>query len=275
MSLRSTWQSTIPAQNLDRLTLRSAIGLSKLSSLPRKLTQFLPFPSNDTAQRMLLVTDEENFHSVKHIKITNSNLEGNSSDPDFLPQSHDTCFMSENAVVEENVRIRFDSRSLQILDVSLLPLVEFSANPGIRPILEEWIREKSQSIELISIGRAVNRTMDVVKKRDKCWRACRERFSDLFIHEPPKKRATSDDEVVLRRKDMSLTIGWTIILTDEGEAQSELSILTEFPQAWWEERILAGREIEDVRAAFGILVGERGVTEAIAEIVKLLFPDEY
>ncbi len=246
-----------------------------VTNLPRKLAQFFPFLNNDTAVPLQSTSGEESRHTVKHVKITNSILGDDSTDPHLLLQSHDAWFMSENALVEEKLRVRFDSRSLQISNVSLLPLGGFGANLGIRPTMEEWFGGNVQSKELLSIGRAMNRCSAVAKKRDECWKACGERFGDLIKNESSEKRRHRDDKIIFQRKEMNLRIGWVISLKEDGDAESELSILAEFPQAWRKEGILLGTEIEDVRTAFDLLVRERGVTEAITEMVKLLFPNDY
>lgn len=183
--------------------------------------------------------------------------------------------MSEDGLVEVKIRIKFDSRSFQISDMHLLPLSRSGAKPGIRPALKEWISRNDKSKELFHIGRAVSCCSDLGEKRDNCWKECRERFDDLVLHKSTENKHLRDDEVIFRRKDMTLTIRWNIALKEDGAAQSELFISPEFPQAWWEEQILLGREIEDARAAFELLVTERGVTEAIAAMVKLLFPNDY
>ena len=237
-------------------------------TLSQKLANFFPFLTNGSTPLLHPATDPVTVDPEKQVRVTNSTLQHDSADMEVLMQTHDAEFMSEGLVVEK-LRVTYNSRSLEVSTVSVLEPTHLT-----RPILEDWAHASVRSTQLSSIGRAVNRSSYVAGARAACWRTCQGRFPDLIELLPNGDKGHAQEAIVFRRKPLSVTINWTINLKDDGEAQSDLSVHTEIPHAWSQERTTSDSEAKDVREVFDLLVRERGVTEAIAAIVKLLFWDD-
>ena len=237
-------------------------------NLCQKLANFFPFFDSGKAPSLRTASDPATVDPEKSVKILDSNLQTGVTDPEVLLQMHDVELISRGTMVEK-LQIVFDSRSLEVSELSLL-------GPSLlyRPVLEAWTHASAPSKRLFSIGRAINRYTYVVGCRIACWQACQERYLGLVEPLRDKDAIQSQQAITFRRKRLSLSVNWTINLKDDGNAESNLSIHTELPATWLEERIASGREAEQVQEAFDLLVRERGVTEAIGAIVKLLFQDD-
>lgn len=161
------------------------------------------------------------------------------------------------------------------------------------PELQAWLLpDKHDSKDLTSIGTAISRCSAVTDLRAACWRTCRERHADLVVIPVPTKTSNNNNNTINHPQQetqltfqhptqphFSLSISWTITLrSSDGEAESSLDISLSFPPRWIDEGIVSANgggkgEVKAVREAFELLVQERGVTEGVLAIVKLLFPD--
>lgn len=249
-----------------RLTRYSeSLTLSSLS-LPQRLSQFFPFSHNERAARLGAAPDPATLHLGQTVKIKSSELlnEG-TDDPEALLQRHDAEFLSDGLLITA-LGITINSTTLEIHDLKML-----EQDPDPPQEMQTWTLAGGHSRALTSIGTAVTSCSCVVERRAACWRSCYERHADLLEPLLDANAIHGRQTITFEREGLSLSITWQIRLREEGEAESKLSIALDLPPVWVNEGIVSGSEGADVREAFDLLVKERGVTEAITAMVKLLF----
>ena len=233
------------------------------------LSLFFPFSNDGNATRLRTTPSSTTVDPGETVKIKNSMLLDHYTDhPEALFQKHDAEFISNGSLLVA-LQVTVDSKTLEIYNLQLLEQGSFTSQE-----LQTWTLADVRSKQLASIGTAINRCSHVIERRAACWRSCQERLPDLVEPLPNGESVYGQQVIKFQRQRLSLSITWAIRLRDGGEAESKLSITTGFPPAWLDEDIVSDSEGQDVREAFDLLVRERGVTEAIAAIVKLLFqPD--
>lgn len=253
--------------NVRKLTFHREPSKSNSLSLPRMLSQFFLFSGVSEAARIDATPNVGPLDSGETVNIRDSILLDDNLDfPEALLQNYTAEFTS-NGTVLLALRITINTKAFEIHDLKLLE----QGSPALQE-LRTWTLTNIHSKQLPSIGTAVNRCSYVTERRTACWRSCHERHPEL-IATPlfGEGNISSKQTITFQRQDLSLSITWAIRLREDGEAESKLSIAVDFPPAWVEEGIVSGSEGQGVREAFDLLVRERGVTEGIAAVVKVVF----
>ena len=140
------------------------------------------------------------------------------------------------------------------------------------PELGSWLRRPRENMGLAVLGRAFGRYWEVAKLRGKCWTSCMQDFKDLIANVPESTGPSFHlgmQALVFARSNVQLKVDWRISLGDEGEVESHSSAHPRFPPAWTQE---ADNELTKVGEAFALLVEDRGISEAIGTICKVVFP---
>ena len=240
-------------------------------TLVRRLNAFFPYldggtvPHLSTASNVAIVDSEATIRVSDPMLIVEPIDPEYEDDPEAISQLHNVKFVSKGNV-SERLQIIFNTRSLGVADVVL-----DGASPLIRPVLEDWIMDSSFPKKISDIGRAVNCTTRVVRRRTECWRACQDQFPELVQPLPSGAAMYSQQTIVFQRERISFTVNWMIELKDDGSAKSDLSIDTQFPSARTKPYVSPAGEMELVREALDVLVEERGVTNGIQAMVKIIF----
>ena len=140
------------------------------------------------------------------------------------------------------------------------------------PELGSWLRQYGEEMELAVLGRAFGRYWEVAKLRGKCWINCKQDFSDLVANAPDSSSPLlylGMQDLVFARSNVQLKVNWRISLSDQGDIESHSSACSRFPPAWQQE---SNNELAKIGDAFALLVEDRGITEAIGMICKVVFP---
>ena len=97
-------------------------------------------------------------------------------------------------------------------------------------------------------------------------------FKDLVANVPESNSPfffLGLQDLVFSRSNVQLKVDWRISLSDQGEVESHSSAYPRFPPAWQQD---ANSELARIGDAFTMLVEDRGITEAIGMICKVVFP---
>ncbi len=272
------------AQSIDHSEARPQetdrnLASTKPFSLTRRLAEFLPFsikplppeprpPSPKDMDEMQLVDLDVLQTATAPFTITTSNelLLSPTMDNDLLQQQDVTMSTAPQFLTcDLKLTANIITQQISQLDVQALSL-------WAEPELGSWLRQSREKIELTALGKGFGRYWEVAKLRGKCWIKCKQDFTSLIANAPESNSPLSYlgmQELVFARSNVQLKVTWRISLSDQGEVESHSSACPRFPAAWQQE---ATSELSKIGDAFMMLVEERGISEAIVMICKVVFP---
>ena len=249
------------------------------SALTRRLAKFLPFsikplppeprpPSHENMDVIQVLDLDVQQTAAVPFTITTSNtlLLPPAVDNDLL-QRQDVTMTTPLQLLTCDLRLAANITTQQIsqLDVQAL-------SPWAESELGSWLRQSREKMELAALGKAFGRYWEVAKLRGKCWINCKQDFTSLVANSPESNSPLLHlgmQELVFARSNVQLKVTWRISLSDQGEVESHSSACPRFPAAWQQE---ANSELAKIGDAFMMLVEDRGISEAIGMICKVVFP---
>ncbi|KAL9076160.1 MAG: hypothetical protein Q9161_001207 [Pseudevernia consocians] len=252
---------------------------TKPSSLTRRLANFLPFsikplppeprPPSHKNMDVVQVLDLD-VHQIATVPFTIT-----TSNTLLLPPTVDNDFL-QRQVVTMTTPLQLLTCDLQIaanITTQQISQVDVQAlSPWAESELGSWLRQSREKMELVALGRAFGRYWEVAKFRGKCWIKCKQDFTSLVVNAPESNSPLLHlgmQELVFARSNVQLKVTWRISLSDQGEVESHSSACPRFPAAWQQE---ANSGLAKIGDAFLMLVEDRGISEAIGMICKVVFP---
>lgn len=252
---------------------------TKKSSLTRRLAKFLPFSVNPrlteprpSSPKDTDINQDLNWDipqtAAAPFTITTSNtlLLPPTVDNDLL-QRQDIIMSTSQRLLTSDLRLTASTTTQQISHLDVQALSSWA-----EPELGSWLRQSLEKMELAALGRAFGRYWEVAKLRGKCWINCKQDFKNLVANAPESNNPLlylGMQDLVFARSNVQLKVTWRILISDQGEVESDSSAYPRFPAAWQQE---ANSELAKVGDAFMMLVEDRGVPEAIGMICKVVFP---
>ena len=156
-------------------------------------------------------------------------------------------------------------------------------NTAPEPVFGCWLRlpHHNKNPALAALGTAFGRYWEAAQCRSQCWLSCRESYNHLIISNPPSDSPPTTttttnnpplsnlgtQSLILARGPVRLKFHWAIALDEEGKAASRSSVDARFPPSWWQQR-----QLGKIGDAFAMLVEDRGISDAVGEICRIVFP---
>ena len=220
-------------------------------------------------------------------------------------QKHTIDITGPQKLLTAQVAITIDALATEILDFQLLRI-----SPWAERELGSFIRAKAQEKDLGNASWAIDSYWDIAKKRAQHWHKCETAFAHLLPGRTEKdtenaahtnstksvsrkdlNRNLGRDTLVLQDKHILLKLNWRIGFDWTGEAQSDVTVETAFPQvckfsnlsrSWCLVCFVGltlhlGSEADDgaglkkIPQTFNSLVHSKGVFQATRVMVALLF----
>ena len=255
------------------------VGSTKAPSLTQRLANFLPFamksrlpePSHpspktkDVNQGLdldILQTTAEPFT----ITTSETVLLPSTVDEDLL-QRQELAMSTAHQLLACDLQITANIATQQVSHMDIKALSSWA-----EPELGSWLRQPREEMELAALGRAFGRYWEVAALRGKCWISCKQDFKDIVANAPESNSPPfylGIQDLVFARSNVQLKVHWGISLSEQGEVESHSSACPRFPPAWQQE---ANSELAKIGEAILMLVEDRGITEAIGMICKVVFP---
>ena len=272
------------AQNIDQSlagqeTINWEVASTKAPTLTQRLANFLPFatkpppseprpPSpNDKDVNQVLDLDSLGTAADPFTITTSNTLLLPSAVDENLLQRAEVTMSTAHQLLTCDLELTTDIATQQVSHLDVRALSSWA-----EPELGSWLRQSHEKMELAVLGRAFGRYWEVANLRGECWISCKRDFKDLIANDPE-----SDDprfhlglqDLIFARSNVQLKVHWGISLGDQGEAESHSSADPRFPPAWQQG---GNGELARIGDAFAMLVEDRGITEAIGMICKVVFP---
>lgn len=252
---------------------------TKPFTLTQRLAKFLPFsikarppeprspsPKNKDVDQVLDLDMLETTAAPFTITTSDTSLLPSQVDDNIL-QQQDVTMSTPQQILTCDLQLSANIATQQISDLKIQALSSWA-----EPELGSWLRQSREKTELAALGRAFGRYWEVAKLRDKCWISCKQDFRSLVINFPESNSPLfylGMQDLVFARSNVQLKVTWRISLNDQGEVESHSSAYPRFPAAWQQE---ANSELAKIGDAFLMLVEDRGISEAIGMICKVVFP---
>ena len=251
----------------------------KPSSLTQRLANFLPFalrtpPSElrppspkSTELSQVLELDTLQTAAVPFATFTsNTLLLSPTVDNDLLQRQNVNMSTPQRLLTcDLEITVNVTTQQTSHLDVQKL-------SSWAEPELGLWLRKSCKEMDLPALGRAFGHYWEAAKLRGECWISCKRDFQDLVAN-PPESDSPhvyyGMQDLVLARSNVQLKVSWHISISDQGEVESHSSAYPRFPAAWQQE---VNSELSSIGDAFKLLVEDRGVSDAIGTICKVVFP---
>ncbi|RAR03413.1 hypothetical protein DDE82_004954 [Stemphylium lycopersici] len=233
---------------------------------PRPKQSDKPVPSHRPVELADPLPYLEMFTSFKF--STQLSLPRNKVQPSSkrVHQKHTIDITGPQKLLTAQVAITIDALATEILDFQLLRI-----SPWAERELGSFIRTKAQDKDLGNASWAIDSYWDIAKKRAQHWHKCETAFSHLLVgrtekdtENGPRKNSTKSvsrkdlnrhlgrDILVLQDKHILLKLNWRISFDWTGEAQSDVTVETAFPQVWSEADDGAG--LKKIPETFNSLV---------------------
>ena len=252
---------------------------TKPYTLTQRLAEFLPFsigpqppqprshfPKNKDVNHILDSDIMQTAAAPFTITTSNTSLLPSTADNDLL-RRQDVTLSAPQQLLTCNLQFTTNITAHQITELDIQALTSWA-----EPELGSWLRKSREKMEVAALGRAFGRYWEVAKLRGKCWISCKQEYTHLVANSPESTSALlyfGMQDFVFARSNVQLKVTWRISLSDQGEVESHSSAYPRFPAAWQQE---ANSELTKVGDAFMMLVEDRGISEAIGMICKVVFP---
>ena len=272
------------AQSIDYSQARQevndpGIASTKMPILTQRLEKFLPFsmrshpsdleppsPENkDVGQALCLDTVEA---TTEPFVIT-------TSDALLLPTTVDGKLLQQQKIVMSTSNRLLTCDMQLTTNIATQQISHFNTqalSSWAEPELGYWLRQDRGEMKLAVLGKAFGSYWELAKLRGKCWINCKQDFSDLVANAPDSSSPLlylGMQDLVFARSNVQLKVNWRISLSDQGDVESHSSAYPRFPSTWQQ---VADNELAKIGDAFALLVEDRGITEAIGMICKVVFP---
>lgn len=256
-------------------------------SVSQRVSHFLPFSGrpHPPLPKLSLIDDSGATPSIEteetttgpapfSIKISNVALLPKASDSDAL-QQQDVDFITSQHSIPLTLQLTTNITTQRFIRISAVHLPSWAvAEFGL------WLQEAPDELDVEAVGTAVGRFWRLSQLRARCWHQCQIEFPDLTVNavspngrssvEPPEQEHLGCQFQQFSRSSVSITVHWRLSFTLEGEAESHVYAGATFPTAW--KQADRSDELGKVGQAFDLLVRDRGVTDAVRMILRLIFP---
>ena len=255
------------------------IASTKTPTVTQRLNKFLPFSMRSQPSESEHPSPENKdlgqALDLDTVEATTEPFVITTSDALLLPTTVDSNLLQQQKIVMStshrlltcNLQLTANIATQQVSHIDTQALSSWA-----EPELGSWLRQDRGEMELAVLGRAFGRYWEVAKLRGKCWINCKQDFSDLVANAPDSSSPLvylGMQDLVFARSNVQLKVNWRISLSDQGGVESHSSAYPRFPSAWKQE---ADNELAKIGDAFALLVEDRGITEAIGMICKVVFP---
>ena len=254
------------------------VASTKTPTLMDRLAKFLPFSIRSHTSDLELPPENQDVGQtldLDAVETTEEPFTIITSDALLLPSTVDN-----NLLQQQNVKIstphhllRCDLQLTAKIATQQIARFDIQAlNSWAEPELGSWLRQYREEMEVAVLGRAFGRYWEAAILRGKCWINCKQDFSDLVANAPDSSHPLlylGMQDLVFARSNVQLKVNWRISLSDQGDVENHSSASPRFPPAWQQE---ADNELAKIGDAFALLVEDRGITEAIEVICKVVFP---
>ena len=149
------------------------------------------------------------------------------------------------------------------------PYVAPWATEELRP----WLDQAKVDYPLTTIGKTIGRYCDVASLRYQCWSFCRKEYPQMSVQGADLSSQSPNQigqSIKLARSSTELEILWRISIQEDGDIRSVISPRSTIPRTW--ASYDPGNDLVRIEEAFTSLLRERGVTEAIRAMTRILFP---
>jgi hypothetical protein len=202
-------------------------------------------------------------------------------------QKHTIDIAGPQKLLTAQVSITIDALASEIIEMHLLRI-----SPWAERELGTFVRAKAQERDLGNASWAMDSYWEIAKKRAQHWHKCETAFAHLLAgrttedtenaqplqrSKPGKTITRKDlsrnlgrDTLILQDKHVVLKLNWRISFDWTGEAESDVSVETAFPQVWSETD--GGAAFKKIPQTFASLVHSKGAFQATKVMVSLLFP---
>ncbi len=255
------------------------VASTKAPTLTQRLANILPFSMKPRPlEPKPPLPETMDMNEILHLGSLQTTAEPftiTTSDTLLLPTAADNNLLQRQLVTMStshqlltcNFQVTANIASQQISHFDLQEL-----SPWAEPELGSWLRQSYKTMEPAALGRAFGHYWEVARLRGNCWISCKQEFKDLVANVPESNSPfffLGLQDLVFARSNVQLKVDWRISLSDQGEVESHSSAYPRFPPAWQQD---ANSELARIGDAFTMLVEDRGITEAIGMICKVVFP---
>jgi hypothetical protein len=199
-------------------------------------------------------------------------------------QKHVIDIVGPQKLLTVQISVVIDALANEIIDMHILRL-----SPWAERELGTLLRAKGKENDIGNACWAIESYWQIAKKRAQYWRRCETEFAHLRIGQTsddtenirpqaketrivPRKdlyRHLGRDTLILQDKFVILKLNWRIAFDWTGEAESDVSVETAFPNVWTEAD--TAKTFKRVPETFTSLLHTRGVFEATRVMAALLF----
>jgi hypothetical protein len=199
-------------------------------------------------------------------------------------QKHVIDIVGPQKLLTAQISIIIDTLANEIIDMHILRL-----SPWAERELGTLLRAKAKENDIGNACWAIESYWQIARQRAQYWRRCETEFAHLRtgqtsddtenIHPQAKKTKTASrkdlyrhlgrDTLVLQDKFVLMKLNWRIAFDWTGEAESDVSVETAFPNVWNEAD--TAKTFKRVPETFVSLLQTRGVFEATRVMAALLF----
>ena len=255
------------------------IATVKPSTISQRLAEFLPFsmkhrppeprspsPKNMGANQVLDLDMPESTAAPFTITTSDTLLLPSALDNSLL-QRQDVHMSTPQQTLTCDLQLTANIATQRISHLDIQAI-----SPWAESELGSWLRQSREEMELATLGRAFGRYWEDARLRGKCWVSCKQNFTNLVANAPDSNSPLlylGLQDLIFARSNVQLKVTWHISLSDRGEVESHSSAYPRFPAAWQQE---ANSELTKVGDAFTMLLEDKGVSEAIRIICKVVFP---
>lgn len=268
-----------PISNL----LCSFLPFSTIAIPPPKPKEEKPIPSHRPIELANPLPYLEMFTSMKY--STQLSLRGKVSPPTkHVHQKHTIDLVGPQKLLTSQISITIDTPANEVIDMNILRLT-----PWAERELGTFLRKRAEEKDLSNACWAIESYWLIAQKRAQYWHRCEITFPHLLAGQTrddtenarPQVSAKSKlsrkdftrhlgrDSLVLQDSHVLLKLNWRIGFDWTGEAESDVSVETAFPNVWTEGD--AKTTFGKVPETFASLAKGRGVFEATRIMVGLLF----
>ena len=256
------------------------------STLAQRLAKFLPFaikpPPTEPRPPSPQTKDITQVPDLDNLQTTAEPFTVTTSDTLLLPptenkgllQRQEIHLSTPNQLLKCDLKLTTNIATQKISHLTIQALSSWA-----EPELGSWLRQPHDQMDLASLGSAFGRYWEVASLRSNCWISCRQNFKDLVTNAPPSDSLDNTlsylgiQDLVLARSNVQLELHWGISLNNKGEVESQSSACAKFPPAWHHRQgVNGGEELAKIGEAFSMLVEDRGITEAVGMVCRIVFP---
>ena len=238
----------------------------KSGNIYSRLAQFSPF----SERRSLVAPKHSPDLNSEEIQLTfrilSSSLALDFTDGLLVRQDVEVATLDGKKIARLQMSIDLISQTLKNLDTSDV------ATWAIRE-LSPWLQKPPNGRTPTLMSSAIGRYVELSRKRAECWSHCSAEMVNLIstdMNSISNFAGLGLCSIQISRSTIAMPIEWQISINDEGDVESSVSCKSSFPKEW--RQFDARADLSKVDEIFYSLVIEKGVTEAVRIMTKILFP---